>query len=127
MDKFLKKTLFVDGCIKDALKIANSKEKSTENFDKFDSVCKIILAKKSDFMAYSFASRISYLLDEDYEKVFNVKRFEDAVLEGKNPECIYSFGRDVKGANIKRIIAYLPNSPEKSSLKKDQMPIEETL
>ena len=127
MDRFIKKTLFVDGCVKEALDIAKSKEKTRENYDKFDSVCKAILAKKDDLMAYSFASKISYLLDEDYERVFSVGRFEDVVIEGRNPECIYAFGREVKGANIKRIIANLPNGKEKSELKKDQMPVEETL
>ena len=97
-DKFA----IMDRVIDETLKLVYG-EKSKKTLEKFSSVCKDILDQKDPLCAYMFAIGVSHHLDNDYQKLFNVKKFENLVLSSRDEDLIYGFGRDVKGADLKNI------------------------
>ena len=125
MDKWLEKVTMVDYHIEKALRYARLEDDSEENRKKFARICEIVKEEKDPFTACCFASGVSYLLEGPYEKLFNVKSFQDIVMQSDDDEILYKFARDVKGADIKRVIDRLPNGYARRELIHDLKPIGE--
>lgn len=125
MDKLLHKMKMVDYYVDKALEYAKLEEDTDETRKKFNRICEIILEQNDPFIACCFASGVSHLLNGTYEKIFDVERFQDVVMQTDDDEVLYKFGRDVKGADIKRITDRLPRGYAKKELLHDMKPIGE--
>ena len=125
MDEWLRKMYMIDGFVRDALKYARIEDDSPENQNRFLQVCARVLEKKDPLVACCFAADISHLLKGAYAKLFNVQKFQDVVMQSDDDEVLYKFARDVKGADIKRVIDRLPNGYARKELKHDMKPIDE--
>ena len=112
------KLMMLDKLVKDTLELVYG-EKTRESLEKFSYVCKDVLDKKDAFTAYVFAAGVSTHLDKDYQKLFNVKKFESLVLQSRDEDLIYNFGRDVKGADLKTIYDNLHSKSAKNLIKQD--------
>ena len=125
MDEWLRKMYKIDGYVKDALKYAVDEEDSKANQNKFAEVCEKVLAEKDPLVACFFAADISHLLKGTYAKLFNVQKFQNIVMQSDDDEILYKFARDVKGADVKRVIDRLPKGQARKELSHDLKPIEE--
>ena len=125
MDEWLRKMYKIDGYVKDALKYAVDEEDSKANQNKFAEVCEKVLSEKDPLIACCFAADISHLLKGTYAKLFNVQKFQNIVMQSDDDEILYKFARDVKGADVKRVIDRLPKGQARKELSHDLKPIEE--
>ena len=116
--RFELKLALLDSLVEDTLKLLYG-EKTKESLEKFSHICKDVLDKNDAFSAYVFAAGVSFHLDEDYQKLFNVKKFENVVLQSRDEDLIYNFGRDVKGADLKTIHDNLNSRSAKNLIKHD--------
>ena len=113
-DKFL----YIEKLVDNTLELVHS-EKTKVSLEKFSIICKDLLDRKDPLCAYMFAAGVSYHLDKDYQKLFNVKKFESLVLQSRDEDLIYNFGRDVKGADLKNIYDNLNSKSAKNLIKQD--------
>lgn len=116
--RFELKLALLDSLVEDTLKLLYG-EKTKESLEKFSHICKDVLDKNDAFSAYVFAAGVSFHLDEDYQKLFNVKKFENVVLKSRDEDLIYNFGRDVKGADLKTIHDNLNSRSARDLIKHD--------
>ena len=82
----------------------------------FENLCNHALSLNKANIAYLFSRDVGNFLDDKYRKAFDVAKFEDVVIKGGDEELIYMFGRDIEGANLKKIISKLSSSLAKKEL-----------
>ena len=125
MDKWVRQMEKVDDYVKRALELAKWSEDTRENREKFSKICDEVLSEKDPLIACCFAVDVSYKVKGIYEKLFNVQKFQNIVMQSDDDEIIYKFARDVKGADVRRVIDRLPNGYARRELKHDLKPIDE--
>ena len=127
MDEWIRRMQKVDGYVKDALKYAYSNKDTKEHQERFAKLCQTVLDENDPYIACYFASDVSHLLKGTYAKLFNVQKFQNLVMQADDDEVIYKFARDVKGADVKRVIDRLPNGYARQELKNMLKPINEEI
>lgn len=94
-------------------------EKSKDSLEKFSKTCRSILESNDPHRAYVFAKVVSNYLDEDYKKLFNVEAFQNLVTSSDDEELIFSFGREVAGADMRKIRSNVKSEYAKKEIEKD--------
>lgn len=118
MKRFEDKYMIMDSMVDITLEIVHG-VKTKESIQKFTKICNTVVEMKDPLCAYIFARGVSHHLDKDYQKFFNVKKFEKIVVNSRDEDLIYGFGKDVKGADLHCIYHNLTSDVAKEQIKQD--------